>query len=124
MGLDMYASTTKRRLWKGVDFPRIPDDPELFYWRKHANMHGWMQNLYDAKEGRDADFNCATLELTATDLDALEWAITAKRLPHTTGFFFGQSYNNATERQRDLTFVAKARAAIEQGLCVYYHAWW
>lgn len=124
MGLDQYASTTKRRLWKGVDFPQLSDDRELFYWRKHPNLHGWMQTLYDAKEGRDVEFNCTTVELTAADLDALEWAITAKRLPHTTGFFFGQSYSNAAERQHDLDFVAKAREAIGQGLRVYYHAWW
>ena len=69
-------------------------------------------------------FNCATVELTTADLDALAWAITAKRLPHTTGFFFGQSDNNQVERSEDLIFIAKARDAIAQGLCIYYTAWW
>ncbi len=124
MGLDMYAFTTKRRLWKGVDFPRHGSDILLFSWRKHPNLHGWMQNLYDAKEGRDGDFNWATLELTSADLDALEWAITAKRLPHTIGFFFGESFHTKVERDNDLAFVAEARAAIASGLCVYYQASW
>lgn len=124
MGLDMYAYTTKRRLWKGVDLPQHDADIQIFSWRKHPNLHGWMHNLYEAKEGRDPEFNCATVELRAVDLDALEWAITSKRLPHTTGFFFGSSTNNEDERAEDLKFVRQARAAIEQGLCVYYTAWW
>lgn len=123
MGLDMYAYTTKRRLWKSVDFPSHDSDTRLFYWRKHPNLHGWLERLYEAKGGADRDFNCATVELTAADLDWLERAIKEKRLPYTTGFFFGQS-DNDDERDEDLDFVAKARAAIAEGLCVYYYAWW
>ena len=124
MGLDMYAHTTKRRLWKPVDFPENTADKRLFYWRKHPNLHGWMERLYQAKGGENPDFNCATVELTAADLDALERAIKDKRLPYTTGFFFGQSLNNRDERDEDLDFVLKARAAISSGLSVYYSAWW
>ena len=64
------------------------------------------------------------IELTAADLDALAWDVTAKRLPFTTGFFFGQSANNQQERDADLAFIAKARQALAAKLCVYYTAWW
>lgn len=124
MGLDMYAYTTKRRLWKGVDFPVGDGDTRLFYWRKHPNLHGWMERLYEAKGGEVGDFNCATLQLGLADLDALQRAIEDKRLPFTTGFFFGSSQNNADERAEDLDFIAKARDAIGQGLCVYYTSSW
>jgi hypothetical protein len=60
--------------------------------------------------------------LTAQDLDYLEDAIKTNRLPETTGFFFGAT--DGSEREDDLEFVAKARAAIAQGLYVYYTSWW
>lgn len=124
MGLDMYAMTTKRILWKPVDFPILDQDRELFTWRKHPNLFGAMCNLYYEKDGRNEDFNVATLHLSARDLDRLEHLISARRLPYTTGFFFGASSNNRAERDRDLAFVAKARAAIAERLNVYFYAWW
>ena len=48
MGLDMYASITKELLASQVDF-KPTEASELHYWRKHPNLHGWMQELYFAK---------------------------------------------------------------------------
>lgn len=124
MGLDMYAHTTRRKLWKQVDFPIDDNDTQLFYWRKHPNLFGQLERYYQEKGGTDSDFNCSTLQLTLVDLDRLERAITDKRLPFTTGFFFGQSYNSEDERQHDLDFIAKARNAIANGLSVYFFASW
>ena len=45
MGLDMYAYTSTK--------PRDGDDEsshrEIAYWRKHPNLHGWMQQLWERK---------------------------------------------------------------------------
>ena len=121
MGLDMYAFTMTQKPAAEVDF--VAKSPqELHYWRKHPNLHGWMQRLYEAKGGTNPDFNCSGLWLTAEDLDALERAIKAKALPPTTGFFFGAS--DGTEREDDLAFIAKARGAIAAGSYVVYSAWW
>jgi hypothetical protein len=121
MGLDMYAVTVTQKPLMDVDFP-VTECQQLHYWRKHPNLHGWIQRLYEAKGGQDEGFNCANLRLTAEDLDALEAAIKAKALPDTTGFFFGAS--DGSEREDDLAFIAKARGAIAAGSYVVYSAWW
>lgn len=134
MGLDMYA----------VSFPAKPDlpdvdmklyretedgeyviadlDADFWYWRKHPDLHGWMERLYRKKGGMDEDFNCASVRLTLEDLDALEAAIKNRKLPHTEGFFFGQSTGD--EAEVDLKFVEKAREAINNGHAIYYDSWW
>ena len=121
MGLDMYAMTTKRRHKRSTDFVVGKADQQIFYWRKHPNLHGWMEQLYRAKGGTEK-FNCTTVALTSDDLDDLEAAIRKGTLPETTGFFFGAS--DGSEAEDDLTFVAKAREALGNRLTVYYRAWW
>jgi hypothetical protein len=120
MGLDMYAYATASPPATPVDFT---DEPqlELHYWRKHPDLHGWMEILYRAKGGTE-QFNCANVVLTSEDLDELEKVIRARNLPDTTGFFFGDSVGS--EQDDDLSFVAKSRAAIARGLYVYYTSWW
>ena len=121
MGLDMYAFTTTKKPTTPVDF-KVDEVRELHYWRKHPNLHGFMQGLYYAKGGIAESFNCAPVVLTTDDLDRLESTIRANALPNTTGFFYGQS--DGTETNDDLSFVAKAREAIAAGLTVYYDSWW
>ena len=109
MGLDMYAMTTDEKLDRAVDF--IPEQAnEIFYWRKHPNLHGWMEKLYYEKGGSSDCFNCAPVVLTSEDLDRLEAAVKGGNLPHTTGFFFGVSEGREAE---DLAFIAKAREAAQ-----------
>jgi len=59
------------------------DAIELHYWRKHPNLHGWMESLYYEKGGTADNFNCVNLQLTARDLDRLETAIRGGTLPLT-----------------------------------------
>lgn len=122
MGLDMYALTRAAKLPSHVDFEQEPGDMELHYWRKHPNLHGWMERLYRRKNGSDRDFNCANVELTLEDLDRLESDIRSGGLPPTSGFFFGSS--DGSELDGDLQFIAKARAAIKAGASLYYTSWW
>lgn len=121
MGLDMYANATKDKPAAAVDF-KVDEVRELHTWRKHPNLHGWMRELYYAKGGSAESFNCVPVVLTTEDLDRLETAIHAGTLPDTAGFFFGDS--DGTETEDDLAFIAKARAAIDEGLTVYYDSWW
>lgn len=121
MGLDMYAHTTTEQPAAPVDF-KIEEASEIHYWRKHPNLHGWMEQLYRTKGGTDANFNCVNLQLTAADLDHLEAAIREHRLPSTTGFFFGSS--DGSEIADDLEFVTKAREALAAGFTVFYSSWW
>lgn len=122
MGLDMYAVVTTAPLPAAVDF-KAPDGGEevLHYWRKHPNLHGWMEALYVQKGGQ-YEFNFVPVELDLHDLAMLEATILANKLPETVGFFFGVS--DGSERDDDLAFVAAARAAIMAGKAVYYTSWW
>ncbi len=120
MGLDMYAMVTTAKPENPVDF-KAEDAVALHRWRKHPNLHGWMEALYFEKGGIKL-FNCEPVVLTTTDLDRLEADIRAGNLPPTSGFFFGAS--DGSEQDDDLAFVAKARAAIAEGKTVYYDSWW
>ena len=93
----------------------------IFQWRKHPNLHGWMEALYRAKGGT-GEFNCVAVRLEPSDLEALEADIRADRLPQTTGFFFGRT--RPEEKDDDLLFIRLAREAIAAGRVLFYTADW
>lgn len=123
MGLDQFAFT-------------ISDDgtkTEIAYWRKHPNLQGWMENLWEIK-GRPGlpedsepntmgDFNCVPVELNSDDLDDLEDAIRGSGLPSTVGFFFGNDSDDYY-KEKDLEFIKQAREALDRGQKVEYNSWW
>jgi len=118
----MYAYVTDETPARAVDFPEPENYEELHYWRKHPNLHGWMHQLYETKAGENPEFNLSPVMLNSENLDDLEGAILANRLPETSGFFFGGS--DGSECDDDLAFVAKAREAIGEGRTVFYLAYW
>jgi hypothetical protein len=121
MGLDMVAYTTAEEIASGVDF-EVETLTVLHYWRKHPNLHGWMEKLYREKGGSAQSFNCVNVKLVGADLDRLEADIEADRLPYTEGFFFGVS--DGSERDDDLEFIHKARDALLHNMTVFYSSWW
>lgn len=125
MGLDMYAFSTNAKPKTDVDFETKNFKPEeVYYWRKHPNLHGWMQNLYNVKGGQGRDFNGDCVVLDNFDLDNLEHDLEQGDLPDTSGFFFGNSVRDDDELKNDLEFVRKARTEIANGKTVYYTSWW
>lgn len=121
MGLDMYAEITADEITKPVDF-KVTNSSRLHYWRKHPDLHGWMQELYWEKGGSADSFNCVNVALTSEDLDRMETVILNRELPDTSGFFFGDS--DGSEIKDDLAFITNARKAITEGYNVFYNAWW
>ena len=137
MGLDQYAYVAAKAgamneyYEHDANAPGATKPREIAYWRKHPNLHGWMEQLWESKGrpgsapdhpfGDGAMFNGVELELTAEDLDALERAVTHGQLPSTQGFFFG---NDADEhyREQDLDFIKNARAELFFGLKVFYNS--
>jgi hypothetical protein len=129
MGLDMFA-------WKVEpeqvinDFEVAKDESnqsylhELYYWRKHHDLHGWMEALYRVKGGTKESFNCVKVRLTLDDLNLLEHAVLNGKLPQTQGFFFGTNTPDEESMKNDMEFIAKAKIAIVQGFAVYYDSWW
>ena len=129
MGLDMYAYRVKQEHAVG-DFEIAKDDDgysrvdEFFYWRKHHDLHGWMERLYRSKGGPQETFNCAKVRLTTVDLDALQHDLENGTLPETQGFFFGTNPPDAESLARDLKFIQAARDILAEGDAVYYDSWW
>ena len=126
MGLDMYAYAATQSNDSATQGKLV--QREIAYWRKHPNLHGWMQQLWENKmneESRDSphDFNGIELELTWEDLEDLERAVTHKQLPSTSGFFFGNDSDDHY-REHDLKFVREAKAEIFTGLKVFYNSSW
>jgi hypothetical protein len=123
MGLDQYGLARKGEPKTDEEgFTFYEDEMELAYWRKHPNLQGWMEELYQEKGGHE-EFNCVDLELTLGDLDALEESLDEQALPETAGFFFGSNADDHYAEQ-DREFIREARAAIKQGYRVIYNSWW
>ena len=110
---------TREWVTKGL----VPKPRELAYWRKHPNLHGWMEQLAESKNLEYDSFNGVELELTWADIDALEQAVTHRQLPSTGGFFFGNNADDAYY-ESDLNFVKAARAELFLGLKVFYNSSW
>jgi hypothetical protein len=129
MGLDMYAYSVKQENALG-DFDILKDDEgfsqaeEFYYWRKHHDLHGWMERLYRAKGGTKESFNCVKVRLTMEDLQQLALDVSKGHLPETTGFFFGDNPPDADSVERDMEFIGKAMAVVAVGDAVYYDSWW
>jgi len=124
MGLDMYAwSVDENDTISETAFNAEADKKEVFYWRKHHNLHGWMQNLYYDKNG-EGEFNCVPVRLRVSDLVELQGVILAHGLPQTEGFFFGNNPPDEDSDEQDLLFIAKALSEINRGRAVYYSSWW
>lgn len=96
MGLDMNLYGRKMIYYNRFDEnaePRMEDGYpvddvilDMGYWRKHPNLHGYIVENY--ADGVD---ECQKIDLSKEDLLAIAKAIRAKELPHTEGFFFGDS---------------------------------
>lgn len=130
MGLDMFAYTVPKELVSDDETDVTLSEEakekkeELFYWRKHHDLHGWMENLYREKGGKEESFNCANIRLHEEDLDRLSKDIQDRNLPNTVGFFFGNNSPDDETEVEDLGFIVKAKNAIKDGLAVFYDSWW
>lgn len=117
MGLDMYLMSKK---------PDSDSDTgkEIHYWRKHHDLHGWMEVYYRTQGGTDESFNCVDVPLDLAALNKLENAVKYNLLPATEGFFFGNNPPDDESIKGDLLAIERAREAISDGLIVYYSSWW
>jgi hypothetical protein len=124
MGLDMYAyMIAPNDAVSPLELAKDTQRHELAYWRKHHDLHGWMEALYFSKGGTE-EFNCQVIELTHEDINNLATAIEMKHLPSTGGFFFGNNPPNEDSNNEDMNFIQKARKALDSGMKVYYDSWW
>ena len=87
---------------------------EFAYWRKHYELHEWMERLYRERGGTE-QFNCVPLPLSLEDIDRLQ-ADTASNAD--------VSEWTRGQRQRVLDFIALARRYIAEGYSVFYDSFW
>jgi len=124
MGLDQYCYT------------KIGcSEHELAYFRKHPNLHGWMERLWqehgcpglepDEQTNPSMHFNGIELQLSFDDIDRLERDNATGALAElkTTGFFFGAASDDVYQEAVS-EFCRKARAELFLGLPVYYNSSW
>ena len=136
MGLDQYAYVAARSNERSEFYesegefvngewvvPGKAEPRELAYWRKHPNLQGWMEKLAEKKGLKYDSFNGVELELTWEDIDELEKAVKKRKLPTTSGFFFGNP-NDDYYYDHDLEFIKNARAELFLGLKVFYNSSW
>jgi len=131
MGLDMYAYAAYRgqhdEYWENYNHEKgdsTVDKPrEIMYWRKHPNLHGWMEQLAKRKGVEYNTFNGVELELTYDDILELEQVVLDSQLPSTSGFFFGDDADDYYKEQ-DLEFIRKAKAELFLGIPVFYNSSW
>ena len=102
MGLEMYAMTTGEHPSDEVDF-KVEGATEIHYWWKHPNLHG-----YIVQEFADGIDDCRSIDLDESAIQQILTAIQEEQLPHTIGFFFGES--DGTEKEHDLAIFSDALA--------------
>jgi len=108
MGLDQYAFARKGE-----------EQIEISWWRKHANLEGWMSDLYHSRGG-EGQFNCVELRLFDADLLKLEKE--NSNLKTATGFFWGASYPEDIDSTKE--FIEEAKRLSAEGYEIIYTSWW
>jgi hypothetical protein len=124
MGLDMYFYTTTI---DNVDTTtpsnievKVEPQEEMFYYRKHNRLNGWLENLYKAKDGEYDEFNCCRLLLTKDDLKLLRSDITHNRLRDASGFFWGDTDVTSEVKKEYNRMIRALLLEIENGKIVYF----
>jgi hypothetical protein len=129
MGLDSFAyrvAPSVNASLPPVDAVLPKEGVERFaYWRKHTDLHVWMWARYRLRGGKQTEFqefNMATVEVTAEDLDRLDEALAMWEILGAADDFF----HNTTEEQAeaDQKFIKDARQHIAAGERVFYDSWW
>jgi hypothetical protein len=107
MGLDMYlmgkkyVTDNETMECDGLTVTELI--VEISYWRKHPNLHGYIVNTF--ANGKD---ECQDIGLGEDEVEDIIKAVKEQRLPHTEGFFFGQSDLGEEQIKEDVEAFEKA----------------
>lgn len=105
MGLDMYLTAEIYFMGDRLDgsYRKKAECFDAGYWRKHPDLHG-----YIVQEFADGEDNCQPICLDKDRIEQIMDAVKKQELPKTTGFFFGESDNDAAQIEEDLKIFQKA----------------
>jgi hypothetical protein len=113
MGLDMYLNGDNFFPYDHERRKSVPpvkrEEVDLGYWRKHPNLHGYIVNNF--ADGVD---ECQEIDLTKENLAQIISAVKNKELPHTVGFFFGESEESAEQVASDVEIFENAIKWLEE----------
>lgn len=106
------------------------DPEEIGYWRKHADLQGYMENIYRQSGGKKV-FNCIDLILSKTDCeniinyarDNLKKISKDEEVEHTTGFFFGSTYDEDWVETINVFSKVLEKTDWDKET-IYYSSWW
>lgn len=117
MGLDMYFHRTP----KG-ELPGEANSPVIAYFRKHSDLHGWLERQWRKENHDEGDFNCVYMKITSAILQRLKDYLTRPQKERYYGFFWGESDAAQWEETRKL--VPRLEEILNSGDQVYYYSWW
>lgn len=104
------------------------DNEDVYYWRKHPDLHGYMEDLYYKKGGEDQVFNCSRLILDKEDVEELLEKIKrqvagSNEFETTEGFFFGETDDEYWKEDVEV-FEKLLKETDWDKETVYYSSWW
>lgn len=148
MGLDMNLYKTKKTdtftFYNNYYLDKC-DMEELYYWRKHSDLHGLMEEIYlsklddiifDVEEYEEEnnvsitwkddlydDFNCIPLILEKEDVIDIIERHKNNEIPEARGFFWGESEkSDFDESLKEFEDVLK-NTDWDNEMCIY-NSWW
>lgn len=129
---DIYNSDFFTKVKKYLDDENKDDiyvsKEDVHYWRKHPDLHGYMEGLYYEKGGDAKVFNCVNLILSKEDIEELLKNIKKQVagfdiFPTVEGFFFGATTNEDWENDIEV-FEKLLKETDWDKETVYYSSWW
>ena len=129
MGLDQYVFIENPKNYnlenKCPQCNNSPDkcseckDEQVFYWRKHYDLNGWIAEEVCPPE--ITDFNCERIPLTKDHIMKLFNLVISKELSSYSSWQESSSEEYGIE---DLIFIKTAMEHMRNGRELYYYAWW
>lgn len=109
---------------------------EIGYWRKHADLHGFVESLWEKAGCPGADerhqdpmfgslFNCIPFELTEEHIQQIIECSERRSFGDadgTTGFFFGQTFPE--DHDKTIEIMKHALELKKEGKRIFYDSWW
>ena len=128
MGLDSYFYAVKKEhvlTDDEINFKINPDvkHDEFRYYRKHNQLHGWMEQLYKEKGGDNEDVNLSKIRLNETDLNKLKKDVRLG-LPDAQGFFWGHLTIDKAVKMEYYDLIKECKDKIKDGYVIYYNSWY
>ena len=97
---------------------------EVAYWRKHPDLHCFIEDIWRKKKPKEAannSFNCIYFKLSKKDLKAILKATKNRKMVKRTGFFFG--YSSDYQYKETIKIFKDALEQVDK-YDFYYYSWW